>query len=128
LEQGEKVEDVNRTLTQRFVKEIRVKGWTKERYNKAMNKSARWITRMESEKREWTVNNFLASCRVLGIAPSSVLKFEIKSKDLCDLSIKEVLQIMLKENCNNFIEENPDKISMIMDFIKVMTKKVQTKI
>ena len=122
------MEDVNKTLTERFVKEIRVKGWTKERYNKAMKKSARWITRMESEKREWTVNNFLNSCRVLGIIPSSIFKFKIKSKDLCDMSIKEVLQIMLKENCNSFIEDNPDKITMIMDFIKVMTKKVGAKI
>ena len=122
------MEDVNKTLTQRFVKEIRIKGWTKERYNKEMRKSARWITRMQSEKREWTVNNFLTSCRVLGIMPSSILKLKFNKKDLCEMTIKEILQIMLKENCNHFIEENPDKITMIMDFIKVMTKQVGAKI
>jgi len=122
------VEDVNKTLTERFIKEIRIKGWTKEKYNKEMKKSARWITRMQSEGREWTVSNFMNSCRVLNIIPSSVLKFKINKKDLCDMTIKEILQIMLKENCNHFIEENPDKINMIMDFIKVMTKQVGAKI
>ena len=122
------MEDVNKTLTERFIKEIRIKGWTKEKYNKEMKKSARWITRMQSEGREWTVSNFMNSCRVLNIIPSSVLKFKINKKDLCDMTIKEILQIMLKENCNHFIEENPDKINMIMDFIKVMTKQVGAKI
>ena len=83
---------------------------------------------MQSEGREWTVSNFMNSCRVLNIIPSSVLKFKINKKDLCDMTIKEILQIMLKENCNHFIEENPDKINMIMDFIKVMTKQVGAKI
>jgi len=116
------VEDINNSITKRLNKEIRIKGWTKERFNKEMKKSPRWFTRVETEKREWTVNNLLNACRVLDIQPSSLLRIRIKKKDLCDMSIKEVLQIMLKEHCNSFIEDNPDKITMIMDFIKLMTK------
>ena len=32
---------------------------------------------------------------------------------------------MLKDRFNSFVEDNPDKISMIMDFIKLMTKEVK---
>ena len=119
------MEDVNKAITKRLNKEIRIKGWTKEKFNKEMKKSSRWITKVQSERREWTVNNLLNACRVLEIQPSSLMRIRIKKINLCDMSIKEVLQIMLKENCNHFIEENPDKISMILDFIKLMTKEVK---
>jgi hypothetical protein len=117
------VDDINKAITKRFIKEIRIKGWTKEKYNKEMGRSPRWITRMETEKRDWTVNNFMNSCRLLGVAPSAILQIKIRKKDLCDMTIKEILQIVLKEHCNDFIESNPDKISMILDFIKLVSVK-----
>lgn len=119
------MEDVNKAITERLNKEIRIKGWTKEKFNKEMKKSPRWLTKVQSEKREWTVNNLLNACRVLEIEPSSLLRIKIKKTNLCDMSIKDILQIMLKDHCNTFIEDNPDKITMIMDFIKVITKEVK---
>ena len=119
------MEDVNKAITRRVNKERRIKGWTKEKFNEEMKKSPRWITKVETEKREWTVNNLLNACRVLEIRPSSLLRIKIRKTDLCDMSIKEILQIMLKDRFNSFVEDNPDKISMIMDFIKLMTKEVK---
>ena len=114
--------DINKIVTDRFIKEITLKGWTKERYNKEMKKSPRWITRVKKENRDWTISNFMNSCTLLDIAPSSILKFKVKGKDLCDLTVREILGIFGKENSSHFIENHPEKLSMIMNFIKMQAE------
>jgi len=44
------VEELNRKITEKVIQEIRIKGWTKETFNKKMKKSERWISRIENGK------------------------------------------------------------------------------
>ena len=114
------MEDVNKNITKRVVKELRIMGMKKGEFNKRMNKGEKWITMVEAENRDWKAVDLFNACRILDVEPSSLFHYKVNEKNICDMSIREILAIMLKDQCSTFIRNNPDRLSAIVDFIKLM--------
>ena len=108
-------------ILQDIVKKIKARlkenGMTQEQFSIKMGKGSKWFTALPHVQGDIKVGDLLKACRILKIEASKLLSSNF-SYNICEMSIEDLIKILVKRECDVYLEKKIPRITHLLEHIR----------
>lgn len=114
---------MEKTIIKKIKSEMKKQGMTNEKFNKCMGRSARWFSKVKAGSIDMRISDLLKACKILGLSPSSLWTSQ-NHVSICDMTMKDLLSLLLKKHCDDLIRSNPSKLNELFKELEEIRDKI----
>lgn len=104
-----------------IVKKINVRlksmGMTQKKFSRKMGKSENWLTALKHVQKDIMLMDLIKACEILSVEPSYLLSGNFP-KIIRYISMEDLIKMLVKKECENYLNENIIKISNLLTHIR----------
>lgn len=107
------LEDVIRKIKEK----LKEKKMTQKDFSILMGKNENWFTVLPHVQGDIKVKDLLKACKILEVEPSYLLSDNF-SHNICEMSMEDLIKMLVKKECEKYMEEKMGKISKLLTHIR----------
>jgi len=96
------------------LKEIKM---TQKEFSRRLGKNENWLANLPHVQANVKLKDLISACGILQVEPSYLLSDNF-SGNVCDMSLEEVVKMLVKKECDDYLERKLGKIEQLLQHIR----------